>query len=75
MRMRANITKDLVINRAAENDSGEYQCVAENIAARREGPVLKLCVKLCNYYGKSVYKEKNRVLSLVKVIASQGVTF
>ena len=32
-------------------DSGEYQCVAQNMAARREGPVIRLVVRgLLVYY-------------------------
>ena len=34
----------LVIKGGQVGDSGEYRCVAQNIARRREGPVIKLVV-------------------------------
>ena len=34
----------LVIEGGQVGDSGEYRCVAQNIARRREGPVIKLVV-------------------------------
>jgi len=44
-RLRLTYKKDLVIRRLCSNDSGEYQCVAENMAARREGQVITLDVR------------------------------
>ena len=38
-------TVKLVIKHVSANDSGEYRCVAMNMAARREGPILRLEVK------------------------------
>ena len=32
--------KKLVIKGVSTNDSGDYQCVAENMAARRQGPMI-----------------------------------
>ena len=34
----------LIIKRSRVGDSGEYRCVAQNIAARREGPVIRVVV-------------------------------
>ena len=38
-RLRAS-GKKLVIKGVSTNDSGDYQCVAENMAARRQGPMI-----------------------------------
>ena len=38
-------TVKLVIKHVSANDSGEYRCVAMNMAARREGPILRLEVR------------------------------
>ena len=38
-------TVKLEIKHVSANDSGEYRCVAMNMAARREGPILRLEVK------------------------------
>ena len=38
-------TVKLVIKHVSANDSGEYRCVAMNMAARREGPILRLDVR------------------------------
>lgn len=43
-RIRLNSKKDLVIKRVQMGDSGEYQCVVTNMAARRVGPVIRLDV-------------------------------
>ena len=37
--------KRLVIKGVSTNDSGHYQCVAENMAARRQGPLITLEVR------------------------------
>ena len=44
-RMRVTSKKDLVIRRVRRRDSGKYQCVAENMAARRVGLVMTLEVR------------------------------
>ncbi|KAL9950309.1 hypothetical protein ACROYT_G042789 [Oculina patagonica] len=44
-RVRLRSKKDLVIKRVRMGDSGEYWCVARNMAARRVGPVMKLDVR------------------------------
>ena len=44
-RIRLTSKKNLVIKRVQMGDSGEYQCVARNMAARRIGPVIKLDVR------------------------------
>ena len=38
-------TVKLEIKHVTANDSGEYRCVAMNMAARREGPILRLEVR------------------------------
>ena len=38
-------TVKLEIKHVSANDSGEYRCVAMNMAARREGPILRLDVR------------------------------
>ena len=38
-------TVKLEIKHVSANDSGEYRCVAMNMAARREGPILRLEVR------------------------------
>lgn len=43
-RIRLTSKKELLIKRVQIGDSGEYQCVARNMAARRVGPVIKLDV-------------------------------
>ena len=40
-RLRAS-AKKLVLKGVSTNDSGNYQCVAENMAARRQGPMITL---------------------------------
>lgn len=40
-RLRAS-GKKLVIKGVSTNDSGDYQCVAENMAARQQGPMITL---------------------------------
>ena len=37
--------KKVVIKGVSENDSGDYQCVALNMAARRQGPMITLEVR------------------------------
>ena len=44
-RVRVNAKGDLLIRRLRTNDTGEYQCVAENMVARREGLVIRLVVR------------------------------
>ena len=44
-RVRVTSKNDLVIRRLRSSDSDKYQCVAGNIAARREGPVMTLEVR------------------------------
>ena len=41
----AKNTVKLVIKHVSANDSGEYRCVAMNMAGRREGPILRLEVR------------------------------
>ena len=41
----AKNTVKLVIKHVSANDSGEYRCVAMNMAAHREGPILRLEVR------------------------------
>ena len=36
---------ELIIKGVRANDSGDYQCVAENMAARRKGPLIRLEVR------------------------------
>ena len=49
------LKKDLVIQRVQLGHSGEYHCVARNVAARREGPVIKLDVGGLSFVGKSLH--------------------
>ena len=44
-RVRLRSRNGLIIKRVQMRDSGEYQCVAKNMAARREGPVMTLDVR------------------------------
>lgn len=44
-RIRLTFKKYLIIKRVQMGDSGEYQCVARNMAARRVGPIMKLDVR------------------------------
>ena len=53
-RIRLTFQKNLVIKRVQMADSGEYQCVARNMAARRVGPVIKLDVGGLSFVGKSL---------------------
>ena len=56
-RVRVNAKGDLLIRRLRTNDTGKYQCVAENMVARREGMVITLEVRglsLCCFLGDVV---------------------
>ena len=44
-RVQVTYKNDLVIRRLRRSDSGKYQCVAENMATRREGLVMTLEVR------------------------------
>jgi len=54
-RIRLTSKKNLIIKRVQMGDSGEYQCVARNMAARRVGPVIKLDVGGLSFVGKSLH--------------------
>ena len=52
-RIRLNSKKNLVIERVQMGDSGEYHCVARNMAATRVGPVMKLDIRGLSFVDKS----------------------
>ena len=54
-RIRLTFKKNLVIKRVQMGDSGEYQCVARNMAAKRVGPVIKLDVGGLSLVAKSLH--------------------
>ena len=70
-RIRLNSKKDLVIKRVQMGDSGEYQCVVTNMAARRVGPVIRLDVRGLSFVGKSLHNTIIRLQRIVLGLASQ----
>ena len=70
-RIRLTSKKDLVIKCVQMGDSGEYQCVARNMAASREGPVIRLDVRGLSFVGKSLHNTIIRLPRIVLGLASQ----
>ena len=67
-RIRLTSKKNLVIKRFQIGDSGEYQCVATNMAARRAGPVMKLDVGGLSFVGKLL---RNTKIPLPRIVPGQ----
>ena len=65
-RIRSTSKKNLVIKCVQMGDSGEYQCEARNMVARRVGPVIKLDVRGLSFVRKLLHN--TTVLPPAKIV-------